>query len=324
MTDQTARSYVTAEDVRNLRREMFPDGVISRAEAERLIALAERSPDGDPEWREFYVEALTAHLVDQARPEGYVSPEDADWLVSGVRRDGRVETAMELEAVVHILERAKEAPASLAGFALQQVKATVLRGEGPGREGAFAPGVVTAEDVKLMRRVVFARAGGGRLKVTTEEATAIYDIHDATASAENDPSWREFFVKTMANYLMAHFAFAPPTRAEAAHREAWLERDGRTGVGGFFGKMFRGGPRAISGAYRLERDMAEQTAARDRARMAEARAAEQVTGAEAGWLTQRIQRDGVLHADERALIAYLKTLGAELPESLRSLVDRAA
>ena len=45
-----------------------------------------------------------------------------------------------------------------------------------------------------------------------------------------------------------------------------------------------------------------------------------VTEQEANWLAERIGRDGQLHENEKALIAYMEALGAELPGSLAALI----
>jgi hypothetical protein len=45
---------------------------------------------------------------------------------------------------------------------------------------------------------------------------------------------------------------------------------------------------------------------------------------EAGWLAERIGRDGRLHQNEKALLRFLKQESPRLHESLQPLLDRAA
>jgi len=51
---------------------------------------------------------------------------------------------------------------------------------------------------------------------------------------------------------------------------------------------------------------------------------EAVTAAEATWLAERIGRDGKTTANERALLAFLKTESPSIDPALRALVERAA
>ncbi|MEO0851384.1 MAG: hypothetical protein AAFY04_08255, partial [Pseudomonadota bacterium] len=46
--------FVSAADVLVLREQIFADGIVSRAEIGALLALAERAPDGDPEWADYF------------------------------------------------------------------------------------------------------------------------------------------------------------------------------------------------------------------------------------------------------------------------------
>ena len=87
----TSKNRITAEDVIMLRREVFGDGVVTRGEAEALFALDSTAKDKCEEWPVFFVEAVTDYLVHQEKPAGYISRENADWLVADdfARRHGR-------------------------------------------------------------------------------------------------------------------------------------------------------------------------------------------------------------------------------------------
>ena len=64
-------------------------------------------------------------------PRGYVSEENAAWLIARIDHDGRVDTLSELELLVKVLETALNAPASLKDYALRQIEDAVLSGTGP-------------------------------------------------------------------------------------------------------------------------------------------------------------------------------------------------
>ena len=90
--DVTALKRVTAEDVRSLRRAVYNDGVAEPGEVERLFAIDEGASDFDPSWPVLFVEAVTDYLVGQVEPLGYISEENADWLIDRIASDGVVKS----------------------------------------------------------------------------------------------------------------------------------------------------------------------------------------------------------------------------------------
>jgi hypothetical protein len=313
------KGRVSADDVLHLRRHVFVDGVVSEAEVDALFALADKAPTGDREWSDFFIEAQSLYWVRHRKPEGYIDDAEANDLIDKISRDGRIDTSLELDLLVKILEIATKVPETLILFALDAVKDMVMAGKGPTRHGEATPGVITASDVAYIRRILYAGAGAGQMGITKAEAEFLFDLNDATIEAENEIGWSDLFVKAMASFLMAHIGYTPPSREEALRRSEWLD-DRSVNIGGFFKRMAGGGFSGIVSAYRKPDPHLEHL---DRQEAA-IRSAEQVTDDEATWLAARIGRDGVLHENEKALIAYMETLGAELPPSLASLIPQKA
>ena len=86
---------------------------------------------------------ITDYLVEQAPPQGYLTAENAQWLIERIGQDGRVDSKTELELLVNVLDKARWAPQSLVRFALEQVKDAVVSGTGPLRSGKkLEPGIV--------------------------------------------------------------------------------------------------------------------------------------------------------------------------------------
>ncbi len=142
----------------------------------------------DPAWADCFVETITDYIVDQAKPEGYLTTDNADWLIERISKDGRIETKTEMELLVSVLDKARWAPQSLVRFALEQVKDAVVHGTGPLRSGKLLePGVVSEADVDLLRRILYSFGGDGNLAVTQPEAEILFDIDAATADADNHP-----------------------------------------------------------------------------------------------------------------------------------------
>jgi hypothetical protein len=318
-----ATRKITAEQVRALRAALYNDGVSEAGEVDRLFAMDEAATEADPSWRELFVEAVTDYLVNQVEPQGYVSEENADWLIASISRDGAVKTSSELEILVKVLEQARSSPARLSAFALSQVKKAVLEGEGPlAKNGSLVSGKVSRDEAQLIRRILDAFGGDQNIAVTRAEAEVLFDINDATANVENDPEWNELFVKAIANCLMAASGYDVPSRATALRHEQWLE-EGNSGVGGFLSAMAAGGLRSLLKAYR-QPGMEDAWAERNIRKEAALAEAESVSAQEAEWLARRMGRDGMLHQNEKALLRFIRDEAPSIHPSLQSLIAKAA
>lgn len=299
------RGRITAEDAQRLRARVYGALAITPEEAELLIRADEAAPERDPAWTALFLEALTDFLVRQQSPAGYVDEANADWLIARVSKDGCVRTDTELELLVRVLETAERAPERLVTFALQQVKAAVVDGEGP----------------LGLRRILFAAAGAGGLAITRAEAEILFDLNDACRHQPNDPAWTDLFTRALAASVMAASGYEAPSREEAARRELWLSQG--PDVGGFLRRMFakpdaKGALAAITGRapspHALQHEaMSNRT-----------RAAEPVDAGEAAWLVGRIGKDGAFDAAERRLVEFLRQESPNIHPALRPLLDQAA
>ncbi|WP_434722990.1 hypothetical protein [Mesorhizobium sp. RIZ17] len=321
----TSKNKITAEDVTMLRREVFADGVVSRGEAEALFALDQTARDKCGEWASFFVEAVTDYIVHQEKPEGYISEENADWLVRTISRDGMVDSRTELELLVHVLEEAKSSPGQLSAYALEQVAHAVIDGKGPLMLGGdLVPGLIAKAEVDLLRRILYAYGGDGNIAISKAEAEVLFKINDRTATADNDPSWNDLFVKAIANYVMCSTGYEPPTREVALRHETFLDEAGPT-LGGFFSRMVSGGFAAILEAYHSPGDIEAEWEARNRATEALARRAETIDASEAEWLAERVgggQRP--LRDNERALLTLIRHASPEIHPALKPLLEKVA
>ena len=321
----TSKNRITAEDVTMLRRDVFADGVVTRGEAEALFALDQTARDKCPQWAPFFVEAVTDYIVHQEKPEGYISDENAAWLIRTISRDGMVDSRTELELLVHVLEEAKSSPGKLSAYALEQVAHAVIDGKGPLMLGGeLVPGLIAKAEVDLLRRILHAYGGDGNIAVTKAEAEILFRINDRTASASNDPSWNDLFVKAIANYVMCSAGYEPPTRDVALRHETFLEQS-EPEIGGFFSRMVSGGLAGIMEAYHSPGDIEAEWEARNRAAEALARRAETIDVGEAKWLAEHVG-DGKrpLRDNERALLTLIKHASPEIHPVLKPLLDEVA
>jgi hypothetical protein len=325
------RGRMTADDVAQLRRGIFQDGIIGKDEADLVFRLNDECRDKDESWGQLYVDALTDYFVWRAKPWGYVSEEQGRFLTQRIVRNNRIENETELELLCNIMHWAEYAPAELAEFVLFAVRESVLDPDkasyGVGRHAK----VVDPVDVELIKRAIYAPATSGGITVTRLEAEVIFDINDATVHEDNHPSWDRLFVYAIANHLMFPRAASAPMPAEdVLRRERWLKE--RTGAGGLLKKVGREivlsaktgrleWKDAIDSVTRgsiREVDPVEEYSA---ARIAWQR--ETIDEEEARWLIARIGRDGKMQGNEVALLKFIKDNSPNIDPSLNPLFEQA-
>jgi hypothetical protein len=311
---------ITAEDVLRLRRNIYGVRLIIPAHIEALFELDRACSSKAPEWTDLFAETLATYLIDQQEPYGYIDEANADWLIGRMMRDGRIDAATELDALITLLEKSKKSPERLVRIALEAVRDTVLNGTGPARRGGdYTPGVVTEADVNLIRRVLFAFGGDQNIVVSRAEAEILFEIDEATAQTDNDPSWSDLFIKAVANCVLFYSGYTVPTRQEAMRREQWLNEPASTGS--FFSRMVGGLSCAFSGYGAPGSHTGDDHTNRRQAELAEAR---QVTEDEARWLAARIDRDHQVTDNEKALLAFLKEKSISIHPAFQPALDKLA
>jgi hypothetical protein len=329
LAEEIVANGIDADEVLRLRKEVFGDGIITRDEADLLFHLNERAAQGSGEaWEDFFVEALSTYFVWKQEPQGYLSDDDAAFLVERITRDGKIHDLTEFALLINILQRLRVAPEEVVVLALEGVRETVLGG-GTVLFGAERrlPNVVDAADVGLIRSVIFAGGGGGSLTITQREAELVFELNDRTVEKDNAPEWQTLFRQAIAHHLMfPRGAPETPDREEAARRERWLEERRGTGpllaetLGSLNAHVFRRAPGETVAEARGGKEAAAQA---ERLANTEAFARESIDAAEAAWLLAQIKKDGNLHDNERALLAFIKENSPRIDPSLDGLFAEA-
>ena len=325
-----AAGRISAEDVLALRRQVFPDGVVSSTEAAAVFRLDAACAEKCPEWTRFYVDALTDYFVWQAEPRGYVDQARARQLLDAVLRDGRVDAASELELLLNVVHWCVECPYELSHAALDAVRESVLRPDaaafGAGREAA----VITAADVELIRRLIYAPGSPGGITITREEAELLFALDRETDPARNHHSWADLFAKAIASAVMfPRGAPQIPDAAELLRRER--EAEGGRGIGCLLagiGKAVAGGDIRFREAYEeadvFGRERAGAQRAREDAQAREALRRETVTSDETAWLVAELQRSPGFSPAECRLLAFIAANSPSIDPALQQLIAEAA
>jgi hypothetical protein len=293
-----ADGAITSDEILALRREGWGDGRITADEADAIFAingaLAERSAD----WCDFFVEAIGEYVLNAWEPKGYVTDEQAAWLIGKIEADGKLDSMVELEVLLRLLERAANVPEALKAVALEQIERAVLTGAGPTRDGgSLSPACVCEAECRALGRAIFAAGGDRPAAVSEREAAMLFRIKDATLGAANAPEWKRLFVQGVGNYLMAYVSpDAQLSRDRAAELETFMD-DRSSSIGRFMGRMARGAPTGfgIAFGHKPSFPSREQQVAQ----------AHDVTGDENVWLDAHVQADGQVDEYERALQAFI-------------------
>ena len=292
-----AGGEISARDTLALRQWAWSDGLLSQRDAQALFELNSHARSKDTEWITFFTETLCDYVINGSEPKGYVSEENALWVIEEIDKDGRVECAAELELLVKLSEKAVDLPNVLKFYALDQIERIVISGEGPTREGDALHNTVTAAEAHLLRRLIFASGSHGPAIVSREEADMLFRIKDACLESDNAPEWEKLFVQGVANHLQGFSAYTPLTRERAAQLESFM-RSSSPSIGRFFQKM---------GDLDLRAGFAEIFRPAEAARDfdSEVEEAEAITLPEKGWLDHEIAKRAGVDRYEQALLDFV-------------------
>ena len=335
--DISARGSIKDTDVQRLRQAYHEDGVISREEAAALFQLNDACPVQDACWSDSFIELLVEHVVHQSAPEGYVTAEKADWLITKIAPKGRIESKIKLELLISVIDHSRWTPERLVCLALEQVRLAVVEGNGPLRDGrSLVPGAVSDGEVELLRRILYAFGGDGSVAISRAEAEILCAIDAATSSGDNAAGWRDLYVKAMSNCALAASGYAVPTREMALTQAMTVERarDDRSArladripadeVLAEVPVASEGPTRAgLLARYRYQSNEEKALARLERQRV-EIITGDRVSEVEPQWLAERIGRNGQMTPNETALIGFLRAERPALNPVLQILVERTA
>jgi hypothetical protein len=84
-----ANGKVEGPELEALRRELYADGKVDRAEADFLVALHKRVQRRSPAFEQFFYQAVKDHVL----ADGNIDAEEAAWLRQMLFADGTIDDA---------------------------------------------------------------------------------------------------------------------------------------------------------------------------------------------------------------------------------------
>jgi len=322
-----AGGRVDGSDVLALRREVFEDRGVSREEVRSIFRINQTCAEKDESWRDFFIDELTFYFIQQVTPRGYLSEENARFLIEGVTRGGHKLGAAELGLVVNIVENAHRCPETLLVFALEALKDGVLDPASCSFAAGREPGVVTEADVELIRSLVHGTGGGGSYTVTRREADLLFELSRSSDSEANTESWRELFAAGVGSYLLFPAADVPEVESAEAimERHAWFASQAKSGS--FLKALGRALASPDFGEAIRSLDFFGRRARREREERKALRAERHavVNEEEAAWLLAKLgpAGGGELSEDERALLGFVRARADAVHVSLEPVMERA-
>lgn len=109
---------ITLADVQSLHRDIIPDGIGSRDEADILIALDRAIGGKHVAWSAFALTAIVDFVVWQSRPTGMIDGEAARWLVGSLSA-GRGPSSLADAIAFEVVREAERVDPALTKFAMR-------------------------------------------------------------------------------------------------------------------------------------------------------------------------------------------------------------
>jgi hypothetical protein len=301
---------ITADDVLSLRAEVYGANSLAPDAMQALASLEAAPGDRDPAWGDFLSDAVVDFVVHQEDPPDYVDDAKCDWVMRAFAGDVRPDAG--LQTLARVLEAATEVPPRLAAFAVQKA-----------RDSFCAKGRISAEDVALLRRLIYAGGGEGNLGVTREEGEALFAIENAVRGAFNDAAWADLFAQAVGAAVLAVSPYMPESREAALRGETWLNH--KDSLREFATEMvakpdLKG---AIHDILHPNDDAWDEWKNADAKMAADEADAGRITDDDARWLVGQLSQ-GPLTAAERRLLAFLKTEASQVSDLLKPLLVAAA
>ena len=112
-----ADGIIDSEEVKTIKAVIYEDGKIDKDEADFLFELndAVSGKDNAPEWKDLFVNAITAFVLEDEVSPNEIDSDEADYLYNQIKGDGQVDD-IERALLENIKAKAKNFPEKLASL----------------------------------------------------------------------------------------------------------------------------------------------------------------------------------------------------------------
>ena len=115
--DLLSDGIIDLEEVETIKHKIYEDGKIDREEANFLFELndAVTGKDNAPEWKELFIDAITAYVLEDEKSPDVIDEDEADYLYEQINGDGQIDDT-ERALLENIKAKAKNFPEKLASL----------------------------------------------------------------------------------------------------------------------------------------------------------------------------------------------------------------
>ena len=248
---------IGAQDVVELRRNMYRDGSISAEEAGLLLHLYGTASDRHEDFDRMFIEALDDYFLVGEGLKLDVRSDAVARLRPHFTPTGGIPDRTMFELIIRLIDRGADCPKELFEAALQALEDHVLKDDRSVFGGGASDETIDDSDVALIRKIIYGPGGEDGTFIAQREAELLFALHKATGDKDNAPAWQDAFVKGVTAYLLQ--AGDTPGRLDAGETE---------------------------------------------------------------WLASRLPSVGALHANEQALLSYIKQIANSLDPAGKALLDK--
>ncbi|MFF0949751.1 hypothetical protein ACFYE9_19390 [Rhizobium leguminosarum] len=181
---------LTAEDIVLLRKHSFPEGIRTSDDVVAMLALNNSCPEKCADWNAFFVEQLAGFIVHYTYPQSSLDEINVAWIMRMFTTDGVVNSALELELILHVMEISADVPVELRALALDQLRLAITDNIGGYKlSRAIDRRGITRQDIDYAMRIFRSVAEGGVIPVSSVEYGVLQQIEQATLRGANHPQW---------------------------------------------------------------------------------------------------------------------------------------
>ncbi len=114
-----------------------------------------------------------------------------------------IDDASELRLLLNLIFRSNGCSERFRSFVLKAVEHSVLSSD----HALFGyadrrAGAIDKADVEVIRRLIYGSGSQKGMAISRAEAEFLFALNHATAGADNDPAWRDLFVKAITMHIL--------------------------------------------------------------------------------------------------------------------------
>ena len=187
-----ADGVIDAEEVITIKQTVYEDGKIDKEEADFMFELndAVSGKENHYTWKDLFVKVITDYLLKDDTSYGSVDDDEADYIISKIQGDGKIDE-IEKALLLKIIEKATSTCDKFQEFVLASFKTLILE-----------DGVIDAEEVKVIKSIIYGAGGAGGAKVDMKEAEWLFELNDGVSGKANHESWKALMVEAISKYVL--------------------------------------------------------------------------------------------------------------------------